>query len=75
MKHTGYFTFQLFGNNYCMTGEPTHTASKERNGTVHPSYINYHPNKQVTVHKILKILTRVSSIIVQCRLIKSTGTS
>jgi len=24
-----------------MTGEPMHTASKERNGTMHPIYINY----------------------------------
>ena len=25
-----------------MTGEPMHTASKERNGAMHPNYINYH---------------------------------
>ena len=32
-----------------MTGEPTHTAPKERNGTVHPSYINYCLKSEVSI--------------------------
>ena len=32
-----------------MTGEPTHTASKERNGAVCPSYINYHLKSEISL--------------------------
>ena len=32
-----------------MTGEPTHTASKERNGVVCPSFINYHLKSEVSI--------------------------
>ena len=34
----------------CLTGEPTtHTTPKERNGVVHPSYINYHLKSEVSI--------------------------
>ena len=33
-----------------MTGEPTHTVSKERNGAMCPSYINYHLKISITLH-------------------------
>ena len=32
-----------------MTGEPTHTASKERNGAAGPSYINYRLKSEVSI--------------------------
>ena len=32
-----------------MTGEPTHTASKEGNSTMYPSYINYHLKSEVSI--------------------------
>ena len=32
-----------------MTGEPTHTTSKENNGTVRPSYINYRLKSEVSI--------------------------
>ena len=32
-----------------MTGEPTHTASKERNGIMRPSYINYCLKGEVSI--------------------------
>ena len=32
-----------------MTGEPTHTTSKERNGMAHPGYINYCLKSEVPI--------------------------
>jgi len=43
LVENSYFLVYLFLNFFLetviMTGEPTHTVSKERNGTVHPSFI------------------------------------
>ena len=32
-----------------MTGEPTHTTPKERNGAIRPSYINYRLKSEVSI--------------------------
>ena len=36
-----------------MTGEPTHTASKERNGIAHLSYINYRLKSEVCITAVV----------------------
>jgi len=39
--HT-FLIYYDFLETFIMTDEPTHTASKQRNKTTYPSYINYH---------------------------------
>ena len=36
-----------------MTDQPTHTTPKERNGTAHPSYINYRLKSEVSVISLI----------------------
>ena len=40
-----------------MTGEPTHTASKERKGAVRPSYTNYHLESEVSITPHCQLLS------------------
>jgi len=39
----------LFVNFFANNGELTHTTSKERNATAHPSYINYHLKSEASI--------------------------
>ena len=59
-----------------MTGEPMHTASKERNGTVCPSYINYRLKSEIrfVVSYIQPVTQHYESRTVQKAPLQSTHT-
>ena len=54
-----------------MTGEPLHTASKERNSAICPSYINYHLKSEVSITLHCQLKSEVS-IMFRCQLLRSS---